>query len=76
MNHCPRPSFGVVSTEPASGAQSVRPPGFDPLVGALARYVAELDARYPDGPQDLPCAIPAGGANMPAVLKIPQGRRP
>lgn len=50
--------------------------GFDPLVLALARYVTALDAHYPGGPQDLPCDVPAGRANMPSVLTSSRPSRP
>jgi hypothetical protein len=39
----------------------------DPLIVALARYVEALDARYPGGPAELPCALPRDRANMPAM---------
>jgi hypothetical protein len=41
--------------------------GSDPLVAALARYVEALERRYPDGPEQLRLASPAGRANMPTM---------
>ena len=45
----------------ALGPQTAPP---DPLIRALARYIAALHRRYPDGPAELGCHVRPTRANM------------
>lgn len=53
-----------------SPVEARKPASPDPLVGALARYIAALDERYPDGPAELierDLAMTPDMSNMPDV---------
>jgi len=58
-----------VTTPPA-----IQPPGRDPLIAALVRYVEALDRRYPDGPDQMRTEALDARGNITRMRKRGRGR--